>query len=243
MSLLGEIKKNRISKLIGLTAFGAVLILNLTGCANSEAGVRSTAEEYITLHYGSNYRIVDYRSRENSDSGMKPARVTVRQNGFDYILRIENGQVVEDTYSSAYAGRIAMDAVRSRLEADNPNLDLSKRNIDYSCDFIVTDPNLLQLDLDFTSAKDYADVMNIVSSNGGIGSAYITIQIHDSGDYKKEEWLYDYYLACQDELDRYQLLINFTNANGNITDHTSLGCAPYEKEPTITRDEFLKKFQ
>lgn len=216
--------------------------LSLSACAWSAKTNQMIAENYISSKHGPNFQITGYEPPVDSASGMRPARVHVEQNGFQYSLGIQDGKVIEDSYSENYAGKIVLDTIFDKLKQSNTCPDLAGRKIETGCIVLVTDPTLLEIPIDLSGAKDYNDILLSANQAGGMASAYITVRILDNADYRSEEWLYDLYLICQDELENYDLSVALADGGMNFVHWGNAGGAPGPKEATVSMEEFYAKF-
>ena len=163
--------------------------LSLSACAWSAKTNQMIAENYISSKHGPNFQITGYEPPVDSASGMRPARVHVEQNGFQYSLGIQDGKVIEDSYSENYAGKIVLDTIFDKLKQSNTCPDLAGRKIETGCIVLVTDPTLLEIPIDLSGAKDYNDILLSANQAGGMASAYITVRILDNADYRSEEFM------------------------------------------------------
>ena len=236
----------RKSKQIIILSMLVIVLLTVTGCSRLvEKKDISTAEAYITNTYGSNYQIVDYTPRKDRASGLSPARVTVRQNGIDYYVDVSDGQVVEDNYSELYAGNIAFYHILDCMGANGTKPDLSNRDIKISAKFstIESRDSLFTVCVDCSAVRDFDELIQAVDSAGAVYGVYFIFDIYDVSGADSEDWLYDFYQTCQEELDSYALHVNIWDSTGNtMIEQANFGEAPYTNGVTLTRDEFFAAF-
>ena len=233
-------KRSKITACL-LLSLWMVLFL-MTGCAGSKSADIKVAKQYAASRYGGQFDVVEYHAPVNAASGMRPARVVIEEYNFRYTLQVENGKVVGDDYSEQYAAWVVSSEVFNAMNANNTYPDVGGRDIFFNFDFVVTDSSMLQLHPDLSKAKNYAGIMNAVDNAGGIGTAYIIVQVKDSDDYAGEEWLYDFYLACQDKLDVYDLSYSVTKPGSKTYYASGIRKRPGEGEETLSREEFLDRF-
>lgn len=236
----------RKSKQIIILSMLVIVLLTVTGCSRLvEKKDISTAEAYITNTYGSNYQIVDYTPRQNRASGLSPARVTVRQNGIDYYVYVSDGQVVEDNYSELYAGNIVCYHILDCMGANGTKPDLSNRDIKISAKFstIESRDSLFTVRVDCSAVRDFDELIQAVDSAGAVYGVYFIFDIYDVSGADSEDWLYDFYLTCQAELESYAIHVNIRDSVKDVMIETAdFGEAPYLNGETLTKDEFFAKF-
>jgi hypothetical protein len=237
---LKKTKRNKYFCVFSILLLTATLLFS--GCAKQRQNQNQTlAAQYISAKYGSNFRIVNYRGPVNSASGIRPARIDVEQNGVTYYVLVENGAVISDNYSEKYGAKIVLDMIHANLDSSGKRAGLANRSGKELCDLCITDPNLLAMDVDLSHVSDYAGLLQTTDSAGAIPTAYIHYQIIDVTDLKSESWMYDYYLACQVELQYYCLSFECSGPDlpkRYIADFES-GAV---KSPTLTQDEFWSRF-
>ena len=235
--------KTKSLKIIVLLLVAALSAALFAGCVLRKSDrYRAAAEQYISAKYGSNFTIVGYVAEQQSASGMRPARVEVVQNGITYTVEVQGGQVVSDNYSEKKAEAIALETIDENLKKNGKYPLYTNRDVYYNCDVAVTDPGLLQIDVDLSNAKTYSDIEQIADAAGGIATAYINVAVKDSADYRTEAWLYDYYLACQEEFECYELSIQVFEINNPTTYHRMSVGGPEPKGATLTVIEFWGMF-
>ena len=242
----GRILFMKKSKLI-ISILLVIVLFTISGCSRLvEKKDISTAEAYIKNKYGSNYQIVDYSPKKNRASGLSPARVTVRQNGIDYYVDVSDGQVVEDNYSELYAGNIVYYHILDCMSANGTKPDLSNRDIKINAKFstIESRESLFMVQTDCSAVRDFDELIQTVDSAGAEYAVYFIFDIYDVSGADSEEWLYDFYLTCQEELESYAIHVNIRNSvNDDVIERADFGEAPYLNGETLTEDEFFAAFK
>ena len=223
-----------------------ILILTIYGCSKlQEDRDISIAEAYITSTYGSNYQIIGYTPRENRASGLSPAQVKVKQNGIEYLVDVSGGQVVGDNYSEYYAGNIVYNYILDCMQANGTLPDLSGRDVKINSQFstIESRESLLTVPMDYSSVRDFDELIQTVDSAGAEYALYFIFDIYDVSKADSEDWLYDFYLTCQAELESYAIHVNIRDSVKDVMIETAdFGEAPYLNGETLTKDEFFAKF-
>ena len=234
--------KRKNSKIIVTSLLSAwILMLTFSGCAFTKIRNINEAKRYAAAHYGGQSLYVNYTPPVNAASGMRPAKVEFETTNFTYTLEVENGMVIGDNYSEQYAGWLVHEEVFETMIADNTYPDFGGREIFFNFDFVVTDPTLLQMDLNLSHAKDYTGIMKIVNQAGGIGTAYIYVNVSDTERYENEEWLYDFYLTCQNNLEYYSLSY-YVGIPGGRPYTAAIDGGTSVNGPTLDKDEFFGLF-
>ena len=236
----------RNSKQIIISCMLVIVLLTISGCGKLEEDRDvSTVEAYITSTYGSNYQIVEYYPKKNRASGISPARVKVRQNGIEYYVDVSGGQVVGDNYSEYYAGNIVYNYILDCMQANGTLPDLSGRDVKINSQFstIESRESLLTVPMDYSSVRDFDELIQTVDSAGVEYAVYFIFDIYDVSKADSEDWLYDFYLTCQAELESYAIHVNIRDSVKDVMIETAdFGEAPYLNGETLTKDEFFAKF-
>ena len=227
-----------IRKIICISSIFATVLSS--GCSLSERQDKKVAERYITSHYGNNYVITGYKAKHNSDSGLIPAKINVSQNDIEYTLDIQDGTVTGDNYSNKFAGQLSLNHILDKMNSSGTLPDLTERDVVITGDFFTTqDYQGLSVDLDYSGARDFNDITKAVAETGNVYTVYFYIRIDGFKNMESEEWIYDFYLACQDELDTYMITI-IGSGNGEIVFNKSFVQTVPPKKENITREEWDK---